>query len=86
MRQFPLHGLKIDGMFVKGVARNTLDYAVVQSVHKIGTDLGLETIAESVETEDIARKLTEIGVVLGQGFHLCPPRPLDALFERAAAV
>ena len=86
VRQFPLHGLKIDGMFVKGVARNTLDYAVVQSVHKIGTDLGLETIAESVETEDIARKLTEIGVVLGQGFHLCPPRPLDALFERAAAV
>ena len=52
----------------------------------IGTSLGLETIAESVETEEIAKKLTSIGVKLGQGFHLCPPRPLDALFERAAAV
>jgi diguanylate cyclase (GGDEF)-like protein len=86
VRQFPLHGIKIDGMFVKGVARNALDYAVVESVHKIGTGLGLETIAESVETEDIARKLVQIGVTLGQGFHLCPPRPIDALFERAAAV
>ena len=86
VRQFPLHGLKIDGAFVKGVARNTLDYAVVESVHKIATMMGLEAIAESVETEDIATKLTEIGVTLGQGFHLCPPRPLEALFERAAAV
>jgi diguanylate cyclase (GGDEF)-like protein len=86
VRQFPLHGLKIDGAFVKGVARDPLDFAVVESVHKIGMSLGLETIAESVETEEIAKKLTSIGVKLGQGFHLCPPRPLDVLFERAAAV
>jgi diguanylate cyclase (GGDEF)-like protein len=85
-RQFPLHGLKIDGAFVKGVARSALDHAIVESVHKIGTQLGLETIAESVETADIAAKLAEIGVTLGQGFHLCPPRPMEALFERAAAV
>ncbi len=85
-RQFPLHGLKIDGAFVKGVTRTPLDRAIVESVHKIATEIGLETIAESVETADIAATLADMGVTLGQGFHLCPPRPLEALFERAAAV
>ena len=58
----------------------------MESVHKIAGEIGLETIAESVETADIAAALADIGVTLGQGFHLCPPRPLEALFERAAAV
>jgi hypothetical protein len=33
-----------------------------------------------VESEDIARKLVAIGVAWGQGFHLGPPRPLEAVF------
>ncbi len=84
LKHFPVDGIKIDGLFVKGVARNYLDYALVESIQKIGTSLGLQTIAEYVENEDIARKLIQIGIPLGQGFFLSPPRPWEALFDEAA--
>ena len=61
LKHFPVDGIKIDGLFVKGIAKNYLDYALVESIHKIGTSLGLQTIAEYVETEEIARKLVQIG-------------------------
>ena len=86
LKHFPVDGIKIDGLFVKGVAKNYLDYALVESIHKIGTSLGLQTIAEYVESEDIARKLVQIGITLGQGFHLSPPRSWETLFEREATV
>jgi diguanylate cyclase (GGDEF)-like protein len=83
LKHFPVDGIKIDGLFVKGVAKNYLDYALVESIQKIGVSLGLQTIAEYVETEDIAKKLTQIGIQLGQGFYLSPPKPWEALFETA---
>ena len=43
-------------------------------------------LAEYVETEDIARKLTQIGIATGQGFYLSPPRTWETLFEREPPV
>jgi diguanylate cyclase (GGDEF)-like protein len=86
LKHFPVDGIKIDGLFVKGIAKNYLDYALVESIYKIATSLGLQTIAEYVESEDIARKLVQIGIVSGQGFHLSPPRTWESLFEREPAV
>lgn len=82
LKHFPVDGIKIDGLFVKGVAKNYLDYALVESIHKIGVSLGLQTIAEYVENEDIARKLIQIGITTGQGFWLSPPKPWESLFEQ----
>jgi EAL domain-containing protein (putative c-di-GMP-specific phosphodiesterase class I) len=81
LKHFPVDGIKVDGLFVKGVAKNYLDYALVESIYKIGNALGLQTIAEYVESEDIARKLIQIGIETGQGFYLAPPKPLESLFE-----
>ena len=81
LKHFPVDGLKIDGLFVKGVARSYLDYALVEAIQKIATTMGLATVAECVESEDIAEKLLAIGVPWGQGFHLGAPRPLEAVFE-----
>jgi len=86
LKHFPVDGIKIDGLFVKGIAKNYLDYALVESIHKIGTSLGLQTIAEYVENEEIARKLIQIGITTGQGFFLSPPRTWETLFDRDAAV
>jgi diguanylate cyclase (GGDEF)-like protein len=83
LKHFPVDGLKIDGLFVKGIAKNYLDYALVESIYKIGVSLGLQTIAEYVETEDIARKLTQIGISLGQGYYLAAPRSWEAIFTEA---
>ena len=82
LKHFPVDGIKIDGLFVKGVAKNYLDYALVESIHKIGVSLGLQTIAEYVENEEIAKKLIQIGIQTGQGFWLSPPKPWENLFEK----
>ena len=84
LKHFPVDGIKIDGLFVKGVAKNYLDYALVESILKIGQSMGLQVIAEYVETEDIAKKLIQIGVPSGQGFYLGQPRPWEAVFEKVA--
>jgi diguanylate cyclase (GGDEF)-like protein len=81
LKHFPVDGIKIDGLFVKGIAKNYLDYALVESIHKIGLSLGLQTVAEYVENEEIARKLAQIGVAFGQGYFLAKPRPWEQLFE-----
>jgi EAL domain-containing protein (putative c-di-GMP-specific phosphodiesterase class I) len=54
----------------------------VESIQRIGVALGLQTVAEYVETEEIARKLTQIGIAYGQGFYLSPPRSWENLFEK----
>jgi diguanylate cyclase (GGDEF)-like protein len=77
LKHFPVDGLKIDGLFVKGIARNYLDYALVEAIQKIAETMGLATIAEYVESEEIAAKLVAIGVPWGQGFHLGAPGPLE---------
>jgi EAL domain-containing protein (putative c-di-GMP-specific phosphodiesterase class I) len=83
LKHFPVDGVKIDGLFVKGVARSQLDYSLVEAIQKIAVTLGLSTVAEYVENEDIARTLLRLGVPWGQGFHLGIPRPLEAaLAER----
>ena len=83
LKHFPVDGIKVDGLFVKGVAKNYLDYALVESIHKIGMSLGLVVIAEYVESEEIARKLVQIGIPFGQGYHLAAPRPWEQLFEQS---
>jgi Amt family ammonium transporter len=77
LKHFPVEGLKIDGSFVKGAARNTLDHALVEAVQRIATSMGLSTIALHVESEEIAEKLLALGVPWGQGFHLGPPGRLE---------
>ena len=84
LKHFPVDGLKIDGLFVKGVAKNYLDFALVEAMQKIATTMGLSTVAECVESEEIAKKLLQIGIPWGQGFHLAPPRPFDAVFGLSA--
>jgi diguanylate cyclase (GGDEF)-like protein len=83
LKHFPVDGIKIDGLFVKGIAKNYLDYALVESIHKIAVSLGLQTVAEYVESEEIARKLVQIGITEGQGFYLANPRPWEQIFEQS---
>lgn len=73
--------LKIDGMFIKDMLTDAIDYEMVKSINQIGHVMGLETVAEFVESEAILDKLKEIGVDYGQGYAIGKPILLEALFE-----
>ena len=76
LRTLPVDFLKIDGMFVKQIDRNIIDWTMVKSINDMGQIMGKQTIAEFVENEDIYNQLREIGANYAQGFLLSKPRPL----------
>jgi len=81
LRMLPLHELKIDAGFVHGVGRNRTDAALVRGLVNIGHALGLEVVAEGVETREAWNVLGEWGCDLGQGFYVAGPRPADELVD-----
>ncbi len=82
LKHLPVDLLKIDGSFVKGVATDPVDRAMVASINEIGHLMGLRTIAEFVEDEDILQVLREIGVDYAQGYGLGRPMPLEQVLQQ----
>jgi diguanylate cyclase (GGDEF)-like protein/PAS domain S-box-containing protein len=76
LKTLPVDFLKIDGGFVKDMATDPIDYAMVEAIHRIGHVMGIETIAEFVETKAIFELLKIIGVNYAQGNGLAIPKPL----------
>jgi diguanylate cyclase (GGDEF)-like protein/PAS domain S-box-containing protein len=68
--------LKIDGAFVKDMVQDPVDFAMVESINRIGHVMGIKTIAEFVENETILGKLREIGVDSAQGYGIHKPEAL----------
>lgn len=65
--------LKIDGMFVKTIAKNKIDRAMVESINNVGHVMGIHTIAEFAENDEIIDILKEIGVDYVQGYGVAKP-------------
>jgi EAL domain-containing protein (putative c-di-GMP-specific phosphodiesterase class I)/GGDEF domain-containing protein len=75
----PLDELKVDQCFVMRSPDSPADRAIVRTVGELGHRLGLEVVAEGVETEEIADLLGDMGIDLLQGYHFARPLPEDEL-------
>ncbi len=69
--------LKIDGSFIKNIIDDPFSYCAVESFCKIAKLKNMEIVAEFVENEEIAQKLTEMGVDWLQGYHIGKPIPVE---------
>jgi len=88
LRQFPAHRMKIDQSFVRDLPGSEDAAAIARAIVSLGTTLGMQTIAEGVETEEQAQFLRAIQCDLGQGFFLAYPlKPVavEALIESKRA-
>ena len=79
LHQFPVRQIKIDGSFVQGMGTTWAAPAIVRSIVSLGRDLGLDVVAEGVETEEQRSRLLKLGCRLGQGNLLGFPQRADAL-------
>lgn len=79
LRSLPVQFLKIDGSFVHAMLDNQVDRGMVEAINRIGHEMGLRTIAESVETPALIESLRAIGVDLAQGHAISKGRPLDEI-------
>ncbi|WP_157981381.1 EAL domain-containing protein [Cognatilysobacter tabacisoli] len=85
LKHLPVDLLKIDGVFVRTMASDPVDRAMVASINEIGHVMGLETIAEFVENDAILAELRAIGVDYAQGYALGAPQPLAEVLAGAPA-
>jgi EAL domain-containing protein (putative c-di-GMP-specific phosphodiesterase class I) len=81
LKNLPVDYLKIDGMFVKDIVDDPIDHAMVKSINEIGQIMGMQTIAEFVENDEIKGMLRDIGVNYAQGFGISKPLPFEELLQ-----
>jgi EAL domain-containing protein (putative c-di-GMP-specific phosphodiesterase class I) len=81
LRRLPIDEIKIDRSFVMGMDEEADDVAIVRSTIDLGRNLGLEVVAEGVETQAIWDKLRDLGCNVAQGYFLSRPVPPEKLRE-----
>jgi predicted signal transduction protein with EAL and GGDEF domain len=82
LRSLPIDKVKIDQTFVRELTRDARVVAIVRSVINLAGDLGLEVVAEGVETAEQARLLGELGCNFAQGYLWARAVPIEALVAR----
>ncbi len=90
LKSLPVSVLKIDGAFVRDTATNQRTESMVRAIAQLAHTMGMETVAEYVETDELRTRMAALGVDFGQGFAIGRPVPIDevlgdlALYEAMA--
>jgi diguanylate cyclase (GGDEF)-like protein len=79
LRSLPVQEVKVDRTFVRQLADQTDDLAIVRAVISLGHDLGLRVVAEGVEDERSWRILQDLECDLVQGYFLARPMPAEQM-------
>ena len=80
LKRFPIDTLKIDRSFVKGIPDDENDCAIAKAIVSLAQSLGLNVVAEGIETAAQLEFLRGLGCQEFQGYHFSPPVP-PATFE-----
>ena len=86
LKNLPVNVVKIDGQFVKNIDNDPVDQEMVRAIHRIGRSMGIETVAEFVESDDAIQVLRDIGVDYAQGYFIAKPMPVDEALAASAAL
>ena len=78
LKRFPLHTLKVDRTFVAGINTNDDDRAIVKATVEMAHAVGMNVVAEGVETADQLALVRELGCEYAQGYLFARPLPAEA--------
>ena len=81
LHRFPMDILKIDRSFVSRIDEAEGNLAIVRAIVTLAHQLGMEVVAEGLQTEEQRVKLRSLGCEYGQGFFLSEPVPADRAEE-----
>jgi|GEM_PF-1718882 len=79
LKQLPIDTLKIDRSFVKNIPSDMDDVQIASTIIAMAHNLGLQVVAEGIETEEQLRLLTTWGCRWGQGYYMARPQPVDTI-------
>lgn len=84
LKNLPVDFLKIDGSLVRNIVSDAADFAMVKAFSRVGKALGIQTIAEFVESEATLQRVQKIGIDFAQGYCIHQPEPLVSPDKRTA--
>jgi diguanylate cyclase (GGDEF)-like protein len=84
LKSLPVSTLKIDGSFVRDAAINPRTESMVRAIAQLAHTMGMETVAEFVETDELRIRMAALGVDFGQGFAIGKPVPLEEILSDLA--
>lgn len=82
LKQFPVDTIKIDQTFVAGIGRSADDTSIVKALTGLGKSLGMDTIAEGLETFEQCEFVRKHGCDIGQGFLFGEAIPADQVLRK----
>jgi diguanylate cyclase (GGDEF)-like protein/PAS domain S-box-containing protein len=85
LKHLPVDYLKIDGGFVKDMADDPIDRAMVEAINSVGHVMGKRTIAEFVDSDRVLALLRDIGVDYAQGYGVARPQPFGPRLKVASS-
>ena len=88
LQRFPIDALKIDRSFVLRLGSEEGDRAIVRAIVAMASALGLEVVAEGVETAEQAADAQSLGCAFAQGYYFArpaPPAEIEALIAPVTA-
>ncbi|MDF0552188.1 EAL domain-containing response regulator [Kamptonema sp. UHCC 0994] len=85
LHHLPIDTLKIDREFISGMVGDSKDSDIVKTIISLAHSLGLDVVAEGIETQEQLNKLRELGCEYGQGFFFSKPLDVEAAGELLAS-
>ncbi|MFI3176990.1 MAG: bifunctional diguanylate cyclase/phosphodiesterase [Eubacteriales bacterium] len=82
LKSIPLDILKIDREFIIDSIENDKGGAIIKNILNMATDLGLESVAEGIETKEQCKFLQELGCNVGQGYYFARPLPPEEFLAK----
>ena len=85
LKNLPVDIIKIDGTFVRDILQDPINHKFVQAIIEIAHTMGIATVAEFVENEDVLAEVRRLGADFAQGYAVARPAPLTPELKRLSA-
>jgi EAL domain-containing protein (putative c-di-GMP-specific phosphodiesterase class I) len=83
LKTLPVDYIKIDGSFIQDLLDDPVDAAMVESISHVSREMGIQTVAEFVESEALLQRVREMGIDFAQGYAVDKPQPLNQAIPKA---
>jgi diguanylate cyclase (GGDEF)-like protein len=82
LKYLPVDFLKIDGEFIKTLPNSPTDRVFIEGIVNVAKKMGIKTIAEYVENEEVLEVVKDLGIDYAQGYYLGKPEPLEEKLKK----